>query len=162
MQQEFEQKPPRDILKMPRNNSFYFRAKFGVTYSAFKYLLKNSMIGNRLVRSGGLKKVMASILPSDSCKCWGKKTARNSGIFHYRLQLVYNLQWPILYQNLIRSRLGTISFIQEFNFDVKYFKNAETVRLVPVGTLVSFPRDFPHQKFTQLLSFYAICHRREM
>ena len=81
MQQEFEQKPPRDILKMPRNNSFYFRAKFGVTYSAFKYLLKNSTIGNRLVRSGGLKKVMASILTSDSCKCWGKKTARNSGIF---------------------------------------------------------------------------------
>ena len=118
MQQEFEQKPPRDILKMPRNKSFYFTARFGVTYSAFKYLLKNSTIDNRLVRSGGLKKVMASILPSDSGKCWEKKL------------LVYNLQWPILYQNLIRSRLGTISFIQEFNFDVKYFKNAETVRFV--------------------------------
>ena len=34
--------------------------------------------------------------------------------------------------------------------------------LLPVGTLVSFPRDFPHQKFTHLLSFSAICHRREM
>ena len=137
-QQEFEQKPSRDILKMSRNKSFYFRAKFGVTYSAFKYLLKNSTIGNRLVRSGGLKKVMASILPSDSCKCWGKKTARNSDIFHHRLQLVYNLQWPILYQNLIRSRLGTISFIQEFNFDVKYFKNAETVRFVTGWHMVKF------------------------
>ena len=76
MQQEFEQKLPRDILKMSRNKSFYFRAKFGVTYSAFKYLLKNSTIVNRLVKSGGLKKAMASILPSDPCKCWGKNCAK--------------------------------------------------------------------------------------
>ena len=39
--------------------------------------------------------------------------------FHHHLQLVYNLQRLILYQNLIRSLLGTISFIQEFIFDIK-------------------------------------------
>ena len=47
-------KPPRDILKMSWNKSFYFRARFGVIYSAFKtknYLLKNSTIGNRLLFS---------------------------------------------------------------------------------------------------------------
>ena len=52
MQQEFEPKMPRDISKMSRNKSFYFRARFGVIYSAFEtkqYLLKNSTIGNRLL-----------------------------------------------------------------------------------------------------------------
>ena len=45
-------KLPRDILKMSRNKSFYFRARFGVIYSAFKtktYFLKNSTISNRLL-----------------------------------------------------------------------------------------------------------------
>ena len=32
---------------------------------------------------------------------------------------VYNLQLPMLYQNLIRSLLGTNSFIQKFNFHIK-------------------------------------------
>ena len=36
------------------------------------------------------------------CANVGKKPARNSDIFHHRLQLVYNLQRPILYDNLIR------------------------------------------------------------
>ena len=52
MQQEFEPKLPRDILKMSRNKSFYFRARFGAIYNTSKtkkYLLKNSMIGNRLL-----------------------------------------------------------------------------------------------------------------
>ena len=52
MQQEFEQKLPRDILKMSKNKSFYFRARFGAIYGASKtkkYLLKNSTIGNRLL-----------------------------------------------------------------------------------------------------------------
>ena len=43
MQQEFEPKLPRDILKLSKNKSFYFRAKFGAIYSASKtkkYLLK--------------------------------------------------------------------------------------------------------------------------
>ena len=50
--QEFEPKLPRDILKMSRNKSFYFGARFGVIYSAFKtkkYFLKNSTISNRLL-----------------------------------------------------------------------------------------------------------------
>ena len=45
MQQEFEPKLSRDILKMPRSESFYLRARFEVIYSAFKtkqYFLKNS------------------------------------------------------------------------------------------------------------------------
>ena len=49
MQQEFEPKLQRDILKMSRNKSFYFRERFGAIYSANKtkkYLLKNSTIGN--------------------------------------------------------------------------------------------------------------------
>ena len=33
--------------------------------------------------------------------------------------------------------------------------------LLPVGTWSSFPRDFRHQKFIQLLSFSAIWHRRK-
>ena len=52
MQQEFEPKLPKEFLKMSRNKSFYFTARFGVIYSAFKtknYLLKNSTIGNRLL-----------------------------------------------------------------------------------------------------------------
>ena len=52
MQQEFEPKLPRDILKLSKNKSFYFRARFGAIYSASKtknYLLKNSTIGNRLL-----------------------------------------------------------------------------------------------------------------
>ena len=52
MQQEFEPKLPRDILKMSKNKSFYFRARFGAIYSASKtekYLLKNSTIGNRFL-----------------------------------------------------------------------------------------------------------------
>ena len=52
MQQEFEPKLQRDILKMSKNKSFYFRARFGAIYSASKtkkYLLKNSTIGNRLL-----------------------------------------------------------------------------------------------------------------
>ena len=36
MHQEFEPKLPRDILKMVRNYSFYFRARFGAIYSASK------------------------------------------------------------------------------------------------------------------------------
>ena len=54
MQQEFEPKLPRDILKMSRNKSFDVRARFGAIYSASKtkkYLLKNSTIGNRLLFS---------------------------------------------------------------------------------------------------------------
>ena len=54
MQQEFEPKLPRDILKMSRNKSFYFRARFGAIYSASKtkkYLLKNSTLGNQLLFS---------------------------------------------------------------------------------------------------------------
>ena len=62
---------------------------------------------------------MASILLNNLCKCW-RKSARNSDIFHHRWQLVYNLQRPILYHILIRDLLfGTISFIKEFNFDIK-------------------------------------------
>ena len=52
MQQEFEPKLPRDILKLSKNKLFYFRARFGAIYSASKtkkYLLKNSTIGNRLL-----------------------------------------------------------------------------------------------------------------
>ena len=54
MQQEFEAKLPRDILKMSRNKSFNFRARFGAIYSASKtkkYLLKNSTLGNQLLFS---------------------------------------------------------------------------------------------------------------
>ena len=54
MQQEFEPKLPRDILKMSRNKSFNFRARFGAIYSASKtkkYLLKNSTLGNQLLFS---------------------------------------------------------------------------------------------------------------
>ena len=50
---------------------------------------------------------MASILPDDFVQML-EKTNRQSII-------VYGL----LYQNLIRSLLGTISFIQGFNFDIK-------------------------------------------
>ena len=52
MQQEFEPKLPRDILKMSKNKSFDVRARFGAIYSASKpkkHLLKNSTIGNRLL-----------------------------------------------------------------------------------------------------------------
>ena len=34
--------------------------------------------------------------------------------------------------------------------------------LLLVGTWLSFPRDFLHQKFIQLLSLSEIWHRREM
>ena len=54
MQQEFEPKLPRDILKMSRNKSFNFRARFEAISSASKtkkYLLKNSTLGNRLLFS---------------------------------------------------------------------------------------------------------------
>ena len=54
MQQEFEPKLPRNISKMSRNKSFDVSARFGVIYSASKtkkYLLENSMIGNRLLFS---------------------------------------------------------------------------------------------------------------
>ena len=34
--------------------------------------------------------------------------------------------------------------------------------LLLVGSWLSCPRDFLHQKFTQLLSFSEIWHRREM
>ena len=52
MQQEFEPKLQRDILKMSKNKSLYFRARFGAIYGASKtkkYLLKNSTISNRLL-----------------------------------------------------------------------------------------------------------------
>ena len=52
MQQEFEPKLQRDIFKMSKNKSFYFRARFGAIYGASKtekYLLKNSTIGNQLL-----------------------------------------------------------------------------------------------------------------
>ena len=52
MQQEFEPKLLREILKMSRNKSFDVRARFGVIYSASKtkkYLLKNSTISNQLL-----------------------------------------------------------------------------------------------------------------
>ena len=54
MQQEFEPKLSRDILKMSKNKSFDVRARFEAIYSASKtekYLLKNSTIGNRLLFS---------------------------------------------------------------------------------------------------------------
>ena len=43
MQQEFEPKLPRDILKLSKNKSFYFRLRFGAIYSVSKtkkYLLR--------------------------------------------------------------------------------------------------------------------------
>ena len=52
MQQEFEPKLPRDILKMSKNKLFNVRARFETICSASKtkkYLLKNSMIGNHLL-----------------------------------------------------------------------------------------------------------------
>ena len=52
MQQEFEPKLSRDILKMSKNKSFDVRARFGAIYNASKtkkYLLKNSTIGNWLL-----------------------------------------------------------------------------------------------------------------
>ena len=54
MQQEFEAKLPRDIFKMSRNKSFYFRARLGAIYitsKTKKYLLNNSTLGNRLLFS---------------------------------------------------------------------------------------------------------------
>ena len=54
MQQKSEPKLPRYILKMSRNKSFNFRARFGAIYSASKtkkYLLKNSTLGNQLLFS---------------------------------------------------------------------------------------------------------------
>ena len=54
MQQEFEPKLPRDILKLSTNKSFNFIARFGAIYSASKtkkYLLKNSTIGTQLLVS---------------------------------------------------------------------------------------------------------------
>ena len=54
MQQEFDPQRPRDILKMSRNKSFNFRARFGAIHSASKtkkYLLKNSTLGNQLLFS---------------------------------------------------------------------------------------------------------------
>ena len=61
MQQEFEPKRPRDILKMSRNKSFNFGARFGAIYCASKTknrgtqreysskLLKNSIVKRILV-----------------------------------------------------------------------------------------------------------------
>ena len=54
MSQEFEPKLTRDTKKMSRKKSFDFRARFGAIYSASKtkkFLLKNSIIGNRLLFS---------------------------------------------------------------------------------------------------------------
>ena len=46
MQQEFEPKLPEDILKMSRNKSFNFRARFGAIYSASK--TKNQLLFSEL------------------------------------------------------------------------------------------------------------------
>ena len=45
MQQEFKPKLPRDIFKMSRNKSFYFRVRFEAIYSASK--TKNCVLKNR-------------------------------------------------------------------------------------------------------------------
>ena len=52
MQQEFEPKLSRDILKMSKNKSFDVRARFAAisrASKAKKYLFKNSTIGNRFL-----------------------------------------------------------------------------------------------------------------
>ena len=105
---------------------------------------------------------MASISPNDLCKCW-KKPARKSDIFHHRWQLVYNLQRPILYHILIRD-LFLEQFLSLTNLILTQNKSRmlKLSVLLLVGKWLSFPGDFLHQKFTQLLSFSAIWHRREM
>ena len=100
---------------------------------------------------------MASISLNYLCKiCW-KKPARNSDIFHHRWQLVYNLQRPILHHILIRDL-----FLEQFLSLRNKSRMLKLSVLLLVDTWLSFPRDFLHQKFTQLLSFSAIWHRREM
>ena len=100
MQQEFKPKLPMDILKMSRNKSFYFRARFGAIYSASKtkkYLLKNSTIGNRLLFSE-LANIEFTcpensnwwLLPPDSnlfLKFQNNFTAELSATFSYKLRL---------------------------------------------------------------------------
>ena len=70
MQQEFEPKLPRDILKMLRNKSFNIRARFGAIYSASKtkkYLLKNSTIGNRILLS---ELANIEFTRTENSNCW--------------------------------------------------------------------------------------------
>ena len=96
------------------------------------------------------------------CANVGKKTARNSDIFHHRLQLVYNLQRPILYDNFIRY-LFSEQFLSFRNLILTYKSRMLKLSiLLLVGTWLSFHKDFLHQKFTHLLSFFAIWHRCEM
>ena len=105
---------------------------------------------------------MASISPNNLCKCW-KKPARNSDIFHHRWQLVYNLQRPILYHILIGGFfLEQFLSLRNLILTLNKSRMLKLSVLLLAGTWLSFPRDFLHQKFTQLLSFSAIWHRREM
>ena len=78
---------------------------------------------------------MASISLNNLCKCW-KKPARNSDIFHHPWQLVYNLQWPILYHILIRD-LFLEQFLSFRNL-ILSFKNAKTIRFVAGWHMVKF------------------------
>ena len=90
--------------------------------------------------------------------------ARNSNIFHHRWQLVYNLQRPILYHILIRD-LFLEQFLSLRNLILTFKNKSRMLKLsvlLLVGTWLSFSRDFLDQKFTQLLPFSAIWHRREM
>ena len=97
------------------------------------------------------------------CANVGKKPARNSDIFHHRLQLVYNLQRLILYHNLIRY-LFLEQFLSFRNLILTWSKSRmlKPSVLLLVGSWLSCPRDFLHQKFRQLLSFSEIWHRREV
>ena len=105
---------------------------------------------------------MASISPNDLCKYW-KKPARKSNVFHHRWQLVYTLRRPILYHILIRDL-----FLEQFLSLRNLISTKNKSRMLKlsvlllVGKWLSFPGDSLHQKFTQLFSFSAIWHRREM
>ena len=57
------------------------------------------------------------ISPNDLCKCW-KKLARNFDIFHIVGSMFTTAADFVPYLDQ-RSLFGTISFIKEFNFDLK-------------------------------------------
>ena len=155
MQQEFEPKLPRDILKMLRNKSFNFRARFGAIYSASKtkkYLLKNSTIGNRRLLSE-----LANIeFTSPENSNWWLALLPDSNLFlkfqnNFTPEFWTTFSYRLLLQRFFWNSSGMLIIsikVDTGNFSKKY----QQLFLLDA---IFFKQKGPHHQWNRNISYYC-------
>ena len=90
---------------------------------------------SRFVKSDGLKKVMALILPNDLCKCWEKTTTtpRNRVTSFIIVDSLFSIAAANFLLELGQISFRNNAFIQEFYFDTNSSRMLELSVSLLVG-----------------------------